>query len=139
VGNYEEAHAAVDRGDHLEALKLWRALADEEPTAFWPRYWSANCLVFTGNRKQGRAELEILIDHDLVEWQLPIRLAELALEDCDPDKASIWFRRATQFPDIEPLQRTRIASLIIRLQHGGRDFSPTVFDIDPDLAAEMAV
>ena len=139
MGNYAEAHAAADRGDHVEALNLWRAIADEEPTAFWPRYWSACALIETGNGKQGRAELEILTDHDMVEWQLPIKLAELALEDSDPDKASIWFRRACQYPDIEPAQRTRIASLIIRLKHGGRDFPPTVFDIDPDLSAEMAI
>lgn len=133
------AHGAMACGDFATALKLWQKAADQEPAAFWPRYWMADALIRTGARRHGRAELEVLTCDDMGIWQLPVRLAELALDDGDLDKALIWFRRACQFPDIEAMQRMRLASRIINLTLGGSGFPPSVFDLDIDLLSEMPV
>ena len=126
-------------GDYVKALKLWQQAADQEPAAFWPRYWLADALIHTGARQHGRAELEVLTCDAAGIWQLPVRLAQLALDDGDLDKALIWFRRACQFPDIEAMQRMSLASGIIRLTLDGPGFPPSVFDLDIDLLSEMPV
>ena len=129
------AHAAMDRADWHEALRLWRGLGVEDPVAFWPKYWEANMLVALGDRAGGRQMLEKLLANPAYDERFTLlsRLTELALEDRDVSAGRKTFDEVKAMPQSTPESVERLASWIIRLQLESNGFPPSIFELDRDL------